>query len=273
MSRRRRLRLSTCGLRLARWWWRSRPAPYDYIYRLNQLASTPDDPVPLAAHFALRDTTTYSAVKWPYLHALPESGYTITPRTIQVLLQELNKLTPRTLLEFGCGRSTICVAEWLRTHAPTDGHLFSIEQDRDYIDLAQQALQRFGLADRVTLLHAPLATFTYDERVFECYHLSEDLLARMDRRPIDVVVIDGPSGRGFNRFGTLVQIMPLLRQGTSFFLDDALRTFELEVVKHWRRIAGVRVDGIYLTDRGLIRGTITQSVASLPFVMTRQSPS
>lgn len=265
MSRRRRLHVSTHGLRLARKLFRSGLVPYRYLYNLNKLAATPDDPIPLGAHFVLKDQRAYPADGWPCLYALPESGYTITPCTMQVILQEVSALQPSSLVEFGCGRSTICLAEWLHTRASSGAHLYSIEQDREYIDLTQQALQRLGLDQHVTFLHAPLTTFTYQHKTFNCYDLSSDLLDRIAQRPIDCVLIDGPSGGGVNRFGTLVQMLPLLRSGAVFLMDDALRTFELEVAHHWRRISGVYIDGVYLTDRGLLRGHVTlQAPLELP---------
>ncbi|XWX05662.1 class I SAM-dependent methyltransferase (plasmid) [Aggregatilineales bacterium SYSU G02658] len=273
MSRHRRLRVSTHGLRLARKLFRSGLVPYRYLYNLNKLAATLDDPIPLGAHFVLKDQRTYPADEWPCLHALPESGYTITPRTMQVILQEVSALQPSSLVEFGCGRSTICLAEWLRAQAAAGAHLYSIEQDREYVDLTQQALQRLGLDQHVTLLHAPLAAFTYQHKMFNCYHLSSELLERIAQRPIDFLLIDGPSGGGFNRFGTLVQMLPLLRSGAVFLMDDALRSSELEVARHWRRISGVHIDGVYLTDRGLLRGRVMMHAPFEPPTMSRVPPA
>ena len=69
------------------------------------------------------------------------------------------------------------------------------------------------------------------------------------------VVIDGPATET-DRFGTLPLIRPYVKANALFYLDDALRDGELDVARRWARLPYVEVNGIYLTEKGLLQGNV-----------------
>jgi len=66
-----------------------------------------------------------------------------------------------------------------------------------------------------------------------------------------VVVIGRPAGPDGSRASTLTSLVQLCPPGTRWFLDDAYRDGELEVLNEWTGLNGVVVDRIYCVGKGL----------------------
>src|SRR5690606_33076695 len=52
---------------------------------------------------------------------------------------------------------------------------------------------------------------------------------------IDMVMIDGPSGGWMIRKDTLPSILNFCKSGVRWYLDDAFRDSEMEILKKWRK--------------------------------------
>lgn len=92
-----------------------------------------------------------------------------------------------------------------------------------------------------------------------CYDLPDGFPQTVLRnRQPDLVLVDGPSGGGNVRFGTIPLVQAWLAPLASFFMDDALRDWELAIADAWEEIDGIYIFGIHLIGKGLLLGQIRQ---------------
>ena len=176
--------------------------------------------------------------------------------TIEVIWEKLQAERPNVVVEFGAGVSTVVLAryaQWRRSQGLQRPAIISIEQDATVRDKTHARLESVALSEGVHVLHAPLSAASH-------YQLNlDDLRNRLDGRPIEWVLIDGPAGPEGCRVSTLLDIMPLCADGARWFLDDALRDGELDILRKWSRIRDIAVEGIYPVGKGLACGTVDRS--------------
>jgi hypothetical protein len=72
----------------------------------------------------------------------------------------------------------------------------------------------------------------------------------------DLLLVDGPSGGGTARFGTLPRVLGHTSVPCTFFLDDALREDEIHIASLWRRLAGVELAAVHVVGHGLLEGRL-----------------
>ena len=155
---------------------------------------------------------------------------------------------PATLLECGCGRTTLILAACCR--ANDRGHLYSLEHDSDHAAATRAALAREELAEWVTLIAAPLREWSVERERFLWYDTAE-----LGAEGVEMVVIDGPPGplQRLSRYPALPQLLPRLAPGATLFLDDAARPDERAIVARWQaEVAGLEAEAI-TTPRGCSR--------------------
>ena len=194
--------------------------------------------------------------------------WALDARTLNFLEQEIFRLRPETIFEFGAGLSTLCFARFLSElwgdNADTP-RVFSVEQNEWQVEKSQKQLAAHGLASLVRILYAPLKTQTIEGFETVCYDLPDARLAEFLRgaRP-DMVLVDGPSGDGPVRFGTL----PLLRAAVApqavFYLDDAFRPEELEVAQRWNALPYLSVGSLRKIGKGLLTGRFDAPLPGVP---------
>jgi hypothetical protein len=110
------------------------------------------------------------------------------------------------------------------------------------------------------VIHAPLKHQRIEGLPTRCYDLSNvNLEKHLERWPTTFVFIDGPAAEFGERFGTLPLLHPYIRRNAQFLLDDALRDSELWTAQQWKRLPYLRVEGIYLEEKGLLSGKIMRS--------------
>jgi len=178
--------------------------------------------------------------------------------TLDFFEREIRSKRPRAILEFGAGVSTLCFVRYMieagdRGDGPC---VFSIEQNEWQAEKSRRRLAALGWQDRARVLHAPLATQTVGDVSAPCYGLTPAALADFlgDVRP-DLVLVDGPSGDGLVRFGTLPLVRGHVAPGAAFFLDDALRPEEREVARAWAALPYLRDLQVVLLGKGLLTGS------------------
>src|SRR5271157_5277282 len=78
--------------------------------------------------------------------------------TLNFLIRLIKKEKPKAILEFGAGISTICCAYVLKEIYPglDQPFVFSIEQDRKYLEEVRQRLTELGLDHLVNLYLSPV---------------------------------------------------------------------------------------------------------------------
>lgn len=183
--------------------------------------------------------------------------------SIEFLWQQFTVHHPRCVLEFGSGLSTIVFCRFLDELGTGNGiQVYSIEQNQWQIDLLQARLAELGMSDRVKLLHAPTRYQCVDGRTGEFYHMPPQTVTDFlgESKP-DFVIIDGPAGDDWTRFGTLPYVREFVADGARFFLDDALRLNELRVANEWSRLPYIELIGVYAVGKGIATGIIHTGVS------------
>lgn len=187
------------------------------------------------------------------LTGLPVGGWALEATTLSYLVEQCFRHQPRTVLELGSGTSTVLLAKVLgEVSRGTKPTLLSIEQSADGVARVEAALAGRGL-DIAQVVHVPLdAHDQYERTAFV------EALARFDR-PIDMVVIDGPSGRPGCRAASLENALDFCSDQCRWFLDDALRPGELGILRRWRAHPRIVVDGIVPVGQGLATGRVVRT--------------
>lgn len=179
--------------------------------------------------------------------------WALDAETIAVLWDSLWRDRPRVILECGAGVSTLVLAIYavLASERLGDHHfVFSLEQDLQIKERVEEKLKENHLDDWVQIIHAPLD----DKGMYNLDGLRKALLAGPQ---IDWILIDGPSGPPRCRFNTLPALVGFCRVRATWFLDDAFRDAELRILREWRNMPRISVEGIYPVGKGLARGYVS----------------
>lgn len=184
---------------------------------------------------------------------LPVTGFALGTRAFVYIAEEFRRERPRVVVEFGSGTSTIVLGH-LASTATWEPRPFvlSLEQDREGAERVRRAL-----LDRA-ITGTEVRHVTLDEHdAFDPAGLA-DALGELGR-PIDWVMIDGPFGRPGCREGTLPAVIASCADGARWFLDDALRSAEMGILRRWSERSGpvrVTVDGIIPIGQGIATGRV-----------------
>lgn len=182
------------------------------------------------------------------------SGWTLDGETITFLWNLLQQEQPKVIIECGAGLSTLVFARGFETYgfgSSNSRSLVSLEQNLWVKKAVETRLQGCGLEQRVSVMHSPVS------RGGEYQIDPNQLRAHLGSKKVDWVVIDGPAGPDGCRASTLPSLAQFCRPGARWFLDDAYRDGELEVLNQWTGLTGVVVDGIYPIGKGLGTGFVT----------------
>jgi hypothetical protein len=115
-----------------------------------------------------------------------------------------------------------------------------------------------GLAECARLAHREVHEQTFWGHRTPCYDLDEAFLRAFLETVPDLLLVDGPSGGGMVRFGTLALALGHVGLPCTFFLDDALREDEINVASLWREVPEVELRAVHLVGHGLLEGRIVQ---------------
>lgn len=173
--------------------------------------------------------------------------WAIDENTIDFLWSRLCEIRPETVLEFGSGSSTIVFSEWMKENNP-DGLVVSIDQNEWAAKQTLETLRRFGLENLAKIL-------VFGQDANERFIIDhESIKVAFGHRKVDVLFSDGPAGREGCRDNTLPDSFPLLADSAHWFLHDALRDPELDILRSWSNNPGVEVNGIVPFGNGLAVG-------------------
>ncbi len=171
----------------------------------------------------------------------------------------IRELRPRAILEFGSGVSTVVLAARMADiHGGANPRVFSVEESETYLEATRRLVDDAGLSACVRLAHRVLRERVICGGPTTCYDLDGSFLRSFLELEPDVVLIDGPSGGGAARFGTLPLLIGHLASPCTFFLDDALREGEIRVAGLWRELPQVELSRIHLVGHGLLEGRIVR---------------
>ncbi len=151
-----------------------------------------------------------------------------------VLTVLVARFRPRSVLEFGAGRSSLVIASALQRSG--GGRLTSIEHQPVYVQESWSRIAAYPAVDAV-LVHAPLRMRLSKHGLWYQYAGIRRTLAT--RGPFDFVFVDAPPG-DHGRDATLLAAAPYLADGALAVLDDASRPREQTAVRRWERALGAQ---------------------------------
>src|SRR3990167_8703876 len=160
---------------------------------------------------------------------LPELGkYTVGEDFADIMLQEILKRQPRSIIEAGSGVSTVLAAYCLEQIG--GGSLYSLEHDALYAQETKNMLTQHALTSvDVNVFFAPLCSYKIANETFHWYEKSY-----LDKvKEIDMLIVDGPpraTGK-FARYPILPLFYDRLSSSAIILLDDANRPDEAAIVK------------------------------------------
>ncbi len=173
---------------------------------------------------------------------LPLTSWSVSPREVLHICNDITINKRNSIIEFGAGFSTICIAQLLKiTNSSTT--FITIEDHSDWAEETRKLLARLGLQDYATIITAPIAelpsrwakptqTKWYDTNIISngISHIAN----------FDVVIVDGPFGgtTPFARFSAVPFLKEKLAQNYSIFLDDSGRPEEKQIAADWLALLG-----------------------------------
>lgn len=159
--------------------------------------------------------------------------FSAPPELLLRAAQELTRSKPRTVLELGAGVSTLILARIIRNQK-LPCRLVSVDHDADYLATIAEEVEREGLDEIVTLLHAPLEPIGLDG--FDGLWYRRETIFK-EANEVGLLIVDGPPKRhGANiRYPALPVLAERLTPGALVLLDDARRRPEREALRRWSR--------------------------------------
>src|SRR5579885_2314858 len=205
------------------------------------------------ARNALRDALADTdSVDLSWIQPPPSNdGWTLAMDALRFLTSLVKYLRPRHVLEFGSGLSTRVLA---RACAETGLRccISSVDHDPEFGPAAARELaSQQGVGCRVRFQLSPLVVRDWGGKLLPLYHIRPERLA--SRRPVDLVLIDGPPVVLGGREGMLYQAMEFARRGTLLILDDTDRIEERIVLSRWQDSLGgaIEVDRLPSFTKGM----------------------
>lgn len=236
---------------------RNKPVPLSTVLFLRKLSAGTDPLVPRNITGDFR-----GALRHPELRNLLRDEklgtWSLCVQSVNFLEQEIHKYRPRTILEFGSGISTLCLARFMQDiHGSTNEiRVCSVEQNPTVVESTTQRLAQAGLDRQVRMVTAPLVQKRVMGRELSSYAISDPDLREIARLRPDFILVDGPAAEAGARFGTLPLVKEAIAADARVYLDDAFRDGELDVAKAWLRLLGLEIEGVLPTKKGLMVGRV-----------------
>ena len=154
-------------------------------------------------------------------HGIPDAFYPVGGAAnyslLYLLLRMIEELPVRTVLELGCGQTTLLLDRLDRDRRL---EVVSLEHDHEWSE-------RIGSQVKHEVRHAPLLERTIHGRRAEAY----DSDVATSGRKFDLVLVDGPKGaRSYSRWGCLEMLESCLGDDFIVVFDDAERRGELDTI-------------------------------------------
>lgn len=167
-------------------------------------------------------------------HPMPElGGWAATPSTMLWILDRVMSEPVHTIVECGSGTSTVWIATALKARG-ADGRVVALEDNEHYAEITRAELERLGLSDWATVVHAPLVdTGLPDDSSQPWFDLSGLALPG----EIDLLFVDGPPSRVAPqvRYPAFPLLADRLAPSAVVILDDTGRPAEDAIVERWSR--------------------------------------
>lgn len=159
----------------------------------------------------------------------PSGGWAMDAENILILVDAVERMRPRLILELGGGTSSLWLGYALDRLGA--GRVISIDQDDEYAEVTRANVRKHGLEHIVDVRVAPLVEGALPGHNAPWY----DPDGFKEMSDIDVLVIDGPTKAtgSLSRYPALPVLADRLADPALIVLDDANRLDETEAVRRW----------------------------------------
>lgn len=173
---------------------------------------------------------------------LPTTSWSVSPREVLHICNDIIINKRQSIIEFGAGFSTICIAQLLKIN---NLHIsfVTVEDNENWANDIRNLLTRLGLHDYATVITAPLAGVSdnFAKNPQKTWYDTQLITAATDRiSGFDLVIVDGPFGGStpFARYSAVPFLKSKLSGDFAIFLDDSARADEKAIAADWLRIVG-----------------------------------
>lgn len=156
---------------------------------------------------------------------------TLSLETLKVVQYFTKKKDVKTIIEFGSGVSTALLAN-LSEQGKSKAQVSSFESSLGYWE---STCALFSKNESIRVIRAPIKVRRFFGKPLFCYD-PQMVKAEINRRQIDLVIIDGPKAWLFGREATLYQIAANVTEDTWILLDDACREHEEFFMRQWEKV-------------------------------------
>lgn len=171
----------------------------------------------------------------PYL---PFSTSALRYSSIAAVLNDIVINNRRTVVEFGCGISTMIIAQLARRNRMDNLRIVSFDENAEWIKIVQSQINVQELGEYVQLVSAPLIHCDLAKNGLKWYD-QEEIDKQLNGIEVDLVLVDGPSAWKpeieLSRYPALPQMNHYLSKNSIVFLDDIERDGEAKVIEFWKQ--------------------------------------
>jgi predicted O-methyltransferase YrrM len=180
----------------------------------------------------------------------PLRHWALSPDAMAVMLADLQERSSPSIVEFGCGQSTVIFASWIKHRG---GRLVTYEHDPQYAGVIKKQIDACGLSAHVDLRVVNLI----DKAAVGNLPASKSYDLPADTDGFDLALIDGPpywTGES-GRYHPLQWALDRLNPGGAAYLDDAARPPEQRIVAHLQSATPGLVASEMRAEKGLVKLT------------------
>jgi 16S rRNA G966 N2-methylase RsmD len=169
---------------------------------------------------------------------LPLTTWSISPREVLHICNDLVINKRKSIIEFGSGFSTICIAQLLKINK-ISASFVSVENDKNWCKEINSIICNLKLSQFVKCIYVPITNVSDEISLPEqkLWYDTNFLEKEMDNmNNIDLVIVDGPFGgtTPYARYSAIPFLKNKLNHTFTIFLDDSSRIDESKILNVWK---------------------------------------
>ncbi len=200
---------------------------------------------------------------------LPLTSWSISPREVLHACNEIVINNRHSVVEFGSGFSTLCIARMLKITGRAT-RFVTVESNAAWAAELSKILVKMGLSAFVNIIVAPLAPVSSefskgDQSWYDTSAIAPNIGTK-DK--IDMVIVDGPHGATcqYARFPAIPFLKNYLADDFVIFLDDSSRPEEQQIAMEWKKLLGAHLRDYH---RYVVIGNAASGFDPAPFGLTK----
>lgn len=171
---------------------------------------------------------------------IPLTGWSISPREVLHICNDIAINDRKSIVEFGSGFSTICIARLLKITGRRASFI-SVENNADWAAEFESILKKMELDSYVRIVQAPIGDLPAEFALrgqAKWYDVNVLSSVFSGLESVDQVIVDGPYGQTtpFARYSAVPFLKNKLSGRYGIFLDDSQRKDESIIASEWSRI-------------------------------------